>query len=249
MTPNKKIYFISDLHLGSNYAVNSLDRERKVVKWLDSVKESALEIYLMGDILDYWYEYKYVVPRGYVRFLGKIAELSDAGVKIHWFIGNHDIWIFDYLPNELGIEVVDGSVVRDILGKRFFLTHGDGVGKHKRSFSFIRSIFRNKFCQLLYSAIHPRWTIPFAHGWSNHSRQSGMTENLDHEINNIKNFTKEYAAAHDDIDYFVYGHLHILSDEKVGKKAHMIVLGDWITHNSYAEFDGDKMVLCRYDGM
>ena len=123
----KKVYFLSDLHLGASYFADPRAKERAVVQWLDSIKNTAAEIYLLGDILDYWYEYRTVVPRGYVRFLGKLAELSDAGVKLHWFIGNHDIWIFDYLPSEIGVEVIDGSVEREIMGKRFFLAHGDGV--------------------------------------------------------------------------------------------------------------------------
>lgn len=168
----KKVYFLSDLHLGASYFADPRAKERAVVQWLDSIKNTAAEIYLLGDILDYWYEYRTVVPRGYVRFLGKLAELSDAGVKLHWFIGNHDIWIFDYLPSEIGVEVIDGSVEREIMGKRFFLAHGDGVGRHEWSFALIRGIFRNKFCQWLFAAVHPRWTIPFAHRWSSHSRRS-----------------------------------------------------------------------------
>ena len=163
-------YFISDLHLGATYLKNPHDYERRVVRWLHSIKNDAKSLYLMGDILDYWYEYRNVVPRGYVRFLGALAELVDSGVEVTWFIGNHDIWIFDYLPNEIGVKVVDGYQVKDIDGKRFFLSHGDGLGKLKFGFKIIRSVFRNRFCQWLFSAIHPRWTVPFAHRWSSHSR-------------------------------------------------------------------------------
>ena len=133
MEKRRLTYFLSDFHLGARYFDSPLDNERRVVAFLDSIKDSAKEIYLLGDILDYWYEYRYVVPRGFTRFFGKIAELSDLGVKIYWFIGNHDIWIFDYLPSELGITVVDGPMVKDISGKRFFLDHGDAVGKRKLS--------------------------------------------------------------------------------------------------------------------
>ena len=239
----KKVYFLSDLHLGASYFADAKAKERAVVQWLDSIKHTAAEIYLLGDILDYWYEYRTVVPRGYVRFLGKLAELSDAGVKLHWFIGNHDIWIFDYLPSELGVEVIDGSVERVIMGKRFFLAHGDGVGRHEWSFALIRSLFRNRFCQWLYAAIHPRWTIPFAHGWSSHSRKSDGMKPSEKAIECVEKFTAEYASTHSEIDYFVYGHLHILKNEPVGAKSRMVVLGDWITLNSWAEFDGDSLVL------
>ena len=160
-----KTYFISDLHLGASYFKDPLENERKVVRFLDSIKSDARCIYLLGDILDYWYEYKTVVPRGFTRFFGKIAELSDAGIEIHWFIGNHDIWIFDYLPHELGVQVHDGTMLTEIDGKRFFLSHGDNVGKLERSFRFLRALFRNRFCQKLYAAIHPRWTVGFVHNW------------------------------------------------------------------------------------
>ena len=176
MEKRRLTYFLSDFHLGARYFDSPLDNERRVVAFLDSIKDSAKEIYLLGDILDYWYEYRYVVPRGFTRFFGKIAELSDLGVKIYWFIGNHDIWIFDYLPSELGITVVDGPLVKDISGKRFFLDHGDAVGKRKLSFRILRSVFRNKVCQKLYAAIHPRWTIPFALGWS--AREKSVLKNL-----------------------------------------------------------------------
>lgn len=244
-TLQKKVYFLSDLHLGASYFADPLAKERAVVRWLDSIKPYATEVYLLGDILDYWYEYRTVVPRGYVRFFGKLAELSDAGVKLHWFIGNHDIWIFDYLPNELGVEVIDGSIEREIMGKRFFLAHGDGVGRHEWSFALIRSLFRNRLCQWLFAGVHPRWTIPFAHRWSSHSRQSDGMKPLAKAIECVNTFTAEYAASHPDVDYFVYGHLHILQNEPVGANARMVVLGDWISLNSWAEFDGDNLELKR----
>ena len=140
-------YFLSDFHLGARYIDNPAAHERRIVDFLESVKNTAKEIYLLGDILDYWYEYRYVVPRGFVRFFGKLAELSDNGTDIYWFIGNHDIWIFDYLPNELGVKIIDAPIVKTIGGKRFFLDHGDGVGQRKRSFRILRSVFRNKTCQ------------------------------------------------------------------------------------------------------
>ncbi|MDE6757468.1 MAG: UDP-2,3-diacylglucosamine diphosphatase, partial [Muribaculaceae bacterium] len=168
----KPIYFISDLHLGSTYDPHSRQRERLVTEFLESIADKAGAIYLVGDILDYWYEYRTVVPRGYVRFFGALAALADKGVKITWFIGNHDIWLFDYLRDEIGIEIIDGQLVTDIYGKRFLITHGDGVGKLPRGFRFIRSVFRNRVCQKLYASIHPRWTIPFALKWSSHSRSN-----------------------------------------------------------------------------
>ncbi|MDE5810962.1 MAG: UDP-2,3-diacylglucosamine diphosphatase, partial [Muribaculaceae bacterium] len=167
---DKKIYFISDLHLGATYDNQSRAKERGVVDWLQSIEDDVSELYMLGDVLDYWFEYRTVVPRGYIRFFGQLARMVDRGVKITWMIGNHDIWLFDYLRDEIGITVVDGSLEKELNGLKFYMAHGDGVGRLPLGFRFIRSVFRNRVCQKLYSAIHPRWTIPFAHRWSTHSR-------------------------------------------------------------------------------
>lgn len=239
------VYFLSDLHLGASYIGDTKERERKVVSFLNSIKEDAEAIYLLGDVLDYWYEYKYVVPRGYVRFFGKLAELSDSGIKIVWLIGNHDIWIFDYIPEELGIEVIDGSLEIEIQGKRLFLSHGDGVGKQDFSFRFIRGMFRNKVCQWLYSGIHPRWTIPFAYRWSSHSRKGDEMKNLPTEalLKNIIDFSKDYHSGHPEINYFIYGHVHVLKEEKIADNCKVIVLGEWIKRCSYARMEGGVIEL------
>ena len=154
------VYFISDLHLGmaSLSPAEQRERERKAVRWLDSIKDDVAVLYLLGDVLDYWYEYKYTVPRGFTRFFGKIAELSDSGVEIHWFIGNHDIWIFDYLPAELGVIIHRAPAIVSLGSSTAYLAHGDNVGRRSFSFRLIQAIFHNRFCQWLYSGIHPRWT-------------------------------------------------------------------------------------------
>ena len=156
---SKPVYFISDLHLGATYLKEPLDYERRVVKWLKSIEDNVSRLYLLGDILDYWYEYREVVPRGFTRFFGQIASMADAGVEITWFIGNHDIWIFDYLPGELGIKVVDGTMITEIDGARFFLAHGDALGKLPLGFRMMRSIFRNKLCQKLFAAVHLKFNL------------------------------------------------------------------------------------------
>lgn len=244
------VYFLSDLHLGAPYFPDSRESERRVVAFLDHIKGDAEAIYLLGDILDYWYEYRYVVPRGFVRFFGKLAELSDSGIRIVWMIGNHDIWISDYIPNELGVEVIDGTLTERIMGKTFFLTHGDGVGKLKWSFRFLRTLFRNRACQKAFSAIHPRWTIPFAYGWSRHSREKGEAAGIpDNQLlRNLKEFTLDYHRSHPEIDYFVYGHVHVLSREEIAGGCEMIVLGEWIHTFSYAKFDGNTLNLCKWPG-
>ena len=237
-------YFLSDFHLGARYFEEPRETERRVVDFLDSIKGDAKEVYLLGDILDYWFEYRYVVPRGFTRFFGKIAELTDLGVKVYWFIGNHDIWIFDYLPNELGVEVIDGEVTKEIDGKVFFLAHGDGVGKQPRSFRMLRSLFRNRFCQKLYSAIHPRWTIPFALSWSNSSRKGDdeYPEYKGEENEFLEIFANDYLKSHK-VDYFVFGHRHIMLDKKLQGGATLVVLGAWLHYCSYAVWDGNNLAL------
>lgn len=247
-----RIYFISDLHLGATYFPDARRLEKRVVGFLESIVEDADELYLMGDILDYWYEYRTVVPRGYVRFFGALARMADSGVKIHWFIGNHDIWLFDYLRDEIGLEVVDGFVIRKIRGKRFFLSHGDGVGKLKPTFRFLRGLFRNKICQRLYASLHPRWTVAFAHRWSNSSRGYSPDDVPQYEGEDrepLVVFAKEYLRDVDPgIDYFVFGHRHIMLDLPIGPHTRIEILGDWIYHFSYGVFDGNHFSLLQYDG-
>lgn len=241
----KATFFLSDLHLGAPYLKGSRENELRIVRFLDHIKGKAKAIYLLGDILDYWYEYRYVVPRGYVRFFGKLAELSDMGIRIVWLKGNHDIWIFDYLPSELGIEVKDGILIEELYGKKVFMNHGDGVGKLKPSFSFIRGMFRNRLCQWLYSGLHPRWTVPFAYSWSSHSRKEGESKGIPDEIllKNLKEFVKDYHVHHPEIDYYIFGHVHVLSRESVSEGCEMIVLGEWIRTFSYAVMDEDGLRL------
>lgn len=243
----KKAYFISDLHLGATYLPEPKEYERRVVRFLDSIADDADELFLLGDILDYWFEYRTAVPRGFTRFFGALSRLADRGVKITWFIGNHDIWLFDYLRDEIGMRVVDGFEVRDIAGKRFFLSHGDGLGKLSPGFRFIRATFRNRICQKLYAAIHPRWTIPFAHRWSTHSRDFANStprfKGEEHEP--LIAFCRQYQLTHQNkVDYFVFGHRHILLDYPLGiSNSRMIILGDWIHHFSYGMFDGKEFSL------
>lgn len=247
----KKVYFLSDMHLGATYLPDGRAAEKRVVRFLLSVKEQASDIYLMGDVLDYWYEYRTVVPRGFVRFFGALAELADAGVRLHWFIGNHDIWLFDYVRDEIGVEVVDGWRVDEICGKRFFLSHGDGLGRLKPGFRFIRKLFRNKLCQKLYAAIHPRWTVGLAHAWSAGNRDFAHYRRPRYkgpDRDPLALFAKEYLRDVDPgIDYFVFGHEHLLVREQVGPRSQMVILGDWLTRMSYAVFDGQNIELCQFE--
>lgn len=251
MDKGKKVYFISDMHLGASTLESPRETEKRVVRWLDSVKGTASAIYMLGDVLDYWYEYKSVVPRGHVRFFGKIAELTDSGVEVHWLIGNHDIWIFDYLPSETGIIVHRESFVTEIAGKRFYLGHGDGEGEISFGFRLIRWIFRNRICQLLYASVHPRWTVSFADGCSSGSRRSGgATPGFKPDAENplvafAEKYNREKSGA---IDYFIFGHQHIAFQRPLSSGGSITLTGDWISLFTYAEFDGSVLVLKRFDG-
>ena len=239
--PGTKTYFLSDFHLGAKYIDNPRKQEQRIVSFLESIRNDAKEIYLLGDILDYWFEYRYVVPKGYVRFFGKIAELADSGIKIYWFIGNHDIWIFDYLPSELGVEIVDGSQIKQIDGKTFFIAHGDGLGDESRSFRMLRAFFRNRFCQRLYAGIHPRWTVPFALNWSRSNRVNGEDRPFGCD-EPLQRFVTNYKEDQN-IDYFVFGHRHVAVDKSIGNNSRLIILGDWIKLYSYAVYDGNDLRL------
>ena len=255
-TTGKKIYFASDAHLGARFHQDPLEIEKRLVRWLDSIKDEAAAIWFLGDMFDYWYEYKYVVPKGHVRFLGKLAELSDRGIEIHFFIGNHDIWMFDYLPTEIGAVIHREPLTIDLLGKRFFLAHGDEVDNHSLAFRFIRSIFRNRFCQWLYAGIHPRWSFGFALGWSLSSRKKGLKKKNEEDDEReyqgegkeyLVAFAKEYLKSHPDINFFLFGHRHIMLDLMLSRSARVVIAGDWMRHFSYVVWDGKCLFLDQFE--
>ncbi len=255
-TTGKKIYFASDAHLGARFHQDPLEIEKRLVRWLDSIKDEAAAIWFLGDMFDYWYEYKYVVPKGHVRFLGKLAELSDRGIEIHFFIGNHDIWMFDYLPTEIGAVIHREPLTIDLLGKRFFLAHGDEVDNRSLAFRFIRSIFRNRFCQWLYAGIHPRWSFGFALGWSLSSRKKGLKKKNEEDDEReyqgegkeyLVAFAKEYLKSHPDINFFLFGHRHIMLDLMLSRSARVVIAGDWMRHFSYVVWDGECLFLDQFE--
>lgn len=252
MNCSKKIYFASDAHLGSRFHKDPIAVEKRLVRWLDSIKEEAAAVYLLGDVFDYWYEYKYVVPKGFTRFLGKLAELSDKGVEIHIFYGNHDIWMFDYLPSEIGAILHQGPILVDLLGKRFFLGHGDEVGERKPMFRFIRALFRNKLCQLIYAGVHPRWTSGFAQSCSLQSRKSGMTNKSaecyqGEAAEYLIVFAKEYLQTHPEINFFIFGHRHIMLDLMLSRNSRLLIAGDWLQYFSYIVWDGEQLSMNQFE--
>ena len=248
--PGKNTYFISDLHLGAKYMRDPLERERRVCRFLDSIKEDAAELYLLGDILDYWYEYKYVVPRGYIRFLGKLAELSDHGVKLTWVTGNHDVWLFDYLRDQLNMTVLNGHTVIETQGRRLLIAHGDDVGVQPAMYRFTRWCFYNKVCQCLYAAIHPRWTYPIATGWSSENRTRrapGRQRSVSQRAaSRLVDFARGYYQQHGDIKAFVFGHIHIARIDRPDDMPPVVFLGEWISLNSYVILDPSGNFELRY---
>jgi UDP-2,3-diacylglucosamine hydrolase len=244
----EKIYFASDCHLGVPDAESSLIREKHFVKWLDEIKRDATEIYLLGDIFDFWFEYKTVVPRGYVRLLGKLAELTDSGIKIHYFTGNHDMWMFDYLTKELNIDVFRKPIVKEIFGKTFYIAHGDGLGRADYGYKFIKSIFANKICQWLFARLHPNFGMWLGLYFSKSSRvANGDTDEvfLGEEKERLIQYCKK-KSEEEHFDYFIFGHRHLPLDIKISETSRYINLGEWVKSFSYAELSESGLELKFY---
>ena len=242
-----KIYFASDLHLGVPNREKSLVREKLFVQWLDEIKNDAEAIYLVGDIFDFWFEYKKAVPKGYVRLLGKLAEISDSGIPIHIFTGNHDMWLFDYLEDEINAHIYREPIEISIKGKRFFISHGDGLGPGDNGYKLIKKIFKNKLCQWLFERIHPNLGISIAQYWSKKSRIANgeKDESYYGEKEWLTQFCKEKMKTIE-VDYFIFGHRHLPLQVDLGNNTIYINLGEWVNYNSYAVFDGKRLELKRY---
>lgn len=241
-------YFVSDVHLGLDYQ-NPEEREKKFASFLAALHAETSDLYLLGDIFDFWYEYKNVIPRGFTRTLGAIAALVDRGVKVHFFNGNHDIWTYDYLQKELGVVVEKRLDIVEIEGKRFCLGHGDGIWDNSQSYSLLQKIFKSKFLQILFSSLHPRWAFLFGHSWSKHNRLTrGVNANAD-VVKYVNEESVKWANAYQKkqpeggkIDYFIFGHHHVVVDAPVDG-GRLFVLGDWINNPDCIIFDGHECKL------
>ncbi|GAO28386.1 UDP-2,3-diacylglucosamine diphosphatase [Geofilum rubicundum] len=249
MVPGKKIYFASDVHLGAPTINDHRTHEKRFVNWLNSIQPTASEIYLMGDIFDFWFEYKKAIPKGYSRFLGKLCELTDAGIAVHFFTGNHDIWVFDYLPAETGIQVYRKPLIKEMNGQRFFLAHGDGLTPYEQSYNRLKALFTNKLAQKLFRFIHPDIGIWLATYWSRKSREQNKDKHgvqyQDEEKEWLVLWTKE-LLKNEHYDYFIFGHRHMAKTIPLNEQSKLIYLGDWITHFSYGEWDGSEFHLKFY---
>ena len=246
--PGKKIYFLSDFHLGAPDPAGSLSREKKIIRFLDEIRATAAAIFIVGDIFDFWYEYQKVVPKGYVRLLGKLAELTDAGIPVHVFVGNHDMWMSGYFENELNIPVYHEPRVFTINGKSFYIGHGDGLGPGDHGYKFLKKIFRNPLCKWLFGLFHPDWGIGLANYFSRKSRQkTGAADAhfLGEENEWLIIYSKELIQQ-TPYHFLVFGHRHYPIDLKLSDQSRYINLGDWISNFTYAVFDGQEMTLLNY---
>ncbi len=241
---NEKYYFAADVHLGLPVG-DPKAREQRFVDWLDRIAQDATAIFLLGDIFDFWCEYKKVVPKGFVRTLGKLSEITGKGIPVHFFPGNHDLWTFGYLASEVGLTVHHNNLEITLAGKNFYLGHGDNTGQLHRGFRVMRYIFAHRFFQRLFAAIHPRWGVAFAHRWSRHNRLSkGIALPFQGDREQLYNFAMHYSQTHK-VDYYIFGHRHTPTDIAIGEHARLIILGEWIHGCEYAIFDKQQVETLR----
>jgi UDP-2,3-diacylglucosamine hydrolase len=248
MAIRNKLYFASDFHLGTGTFANYREREARLVRWLDSIKTDASEVFLMGDVFDFWFEYKTVVPKGYIRFLGKLSELADAGVKLYFFKGNHDMWMFDYFERELGATIISDELEIERNGKTFYLHHGDGLGPGDTFYKILKKIFRSGLCQWLFARIHPNLGVGIANYWSTHSRIASekKEDNKPGEQEWLVVYCKELLKTHS-YNYMLFGHRHLPLDIQLNNESRYLNLGEWIFHNTYAVFDGEALTLHYFE--
>lgn len=247
----RNTYFASDFHLGTDGKLTSKERERKIVRWLDTIKGDAAHIYLLGDVFDFWFEYKQVVPKGYTRLFGKLAELRDTGIPITFFIGNHDMWMFSYLEDEFSIPILRKPTSIEIEGKKFYIGHGDGLGPGDQGYKFIKKVFANPMAQWLFARIHPNFGVGLANFWSQKSRDSQKQYHY-RWFGPEKEWLAQYAneqLKEEYYDYFVFGHRHLPIDFILNnKKSRYINLGEWLSQYSYAVFDGNDIQVKFFEG-
>jgi UDP-2,3-diacylglucosamine hydrolase len=241
----KKIYFASDFHLGTPDAATSLERERRITAWLDSIRHDAYAIYLLGDIFDFWFEYRHAIPKGFIRLQGKLAELRDQGIPIAFFTGNHDMWMFDYFPRELGIPIYRNPQVMQVGAHRLLIGHGDGLGPGDKTYKVIKRFFNSSVCQWLFARIHPNLGIRIAHAWSRRSRITNKKreERFSGEENEFLLIYCRELEKRVHHDFYIFGHRHLPLDLPVSPQSRYINLGEWVNYSPYAEYDGTDVKL------
>ncbi len=243
----KNIYFASDFHLGAPSYAESRIRENRIVDWLNFIEPTCSELFLMGDVFDFWFEYKNVIPKGFIRLQGKLAQMADAGVKIYFFKGNHDMWVNDYFTKEIGIEIISDELKIERNGKKFYLHHGDGLGPGDKQYKFLRKIFRNPLCQWLFGILPPRIGMGIANAWSGSSRIASNKKEvfLGDENEWLAIYAKEQLQK-EQFDYFIFGHRHLPLDIKLNDNSRYVNIGEWLNYNSYGVFDGRDLKLVYF---
>lgn len=240
-------YFVSDVHLGLRSG-GAAQVERRFVTFLDQLPEATEALYLLGDIFDFWYEYKYVIPMGYTRVLGRLAALTDRGVRVYFMTGNHDVWAYRYFEEELGMIRLHQPAVVELAGKRFCIGHGDGLGPVPRGYLFLRGIFHCRFLQVLFSALHPRWAFGFGYAWSCHSRLSKADFAARYQFRGEQEPLWQFAEDFEQqqpVDYYIFGHYHAPFSGKLPSGAGFYILGDWVNGADYLCFDGERLTWGR----
>jgi len=242
-------YILSDVHLGVPSYPDSLVREKKLVRFLEQASADAEAIYILGDLFDFWFEYRHVVPKGYVRLLGTLARIVDNGIPIHIFAGNHDMWFKDYFPNELGIPVHYHPLTQTWYGKTYFLAHGDGLGPGDHGYKALKKVIRNPFSVWAFGFLHPFWGFKIANSFSATSRNAGRKHLKKYYGDDEFLYQYAYHAARQDpsIDYFVFGHRHLPLVRPVSDTATLIILGDWISDFSYLRISEEATELLYFD--
>ena len=241
-----KIYFASDFHLGYPNIEESHKREKLIVQWLNNIEKQAKTIYLIGDIFDFWFEYKYVVPKGFIRLLGKIANLIDNGTEVIIITGNHDLWMKDYLKKEIGVKIIHGNMIINEAGKKILVGHGDGLGKGDKFYKFLKKIFTSSFCQWIFTRLHPNLAFTIANNWSRTSRKNQKKEPfLNKEEETLYQYCQE-QQQNNSIDYYIFGHRHIPLCIDLDEKSKYINTGDWIEHYTYIVLDSNGITLKKH---
>lgn len=240
----------SDLHLGAPNKESSLKREKIFVQWLESIEKDATIIYLVGDIFDFWFEYRKTVPQGYIRILGKLAMMADKGIEIHLFTGNHDLWYGEYLKNEIGAKIHTGPITVTHFNKKYYIAHGDGLGPGDYGYKFIKKIFINPVCQWLFRRLHPDTGVSIADFFSKLSgyySKTGKEPEFFGENENLIIHSRSILKQSPDYEYFIYGHRHILKRYTLSDNSESIYLGDWLKYNSYVKITEKSTEILHYE--
>ncbi|MEM7549963.1 MAG: UDP-2,3-diacylglucosamine diphosphatase [Bacteroidota bacterium] len=249
----KKLYFASDFHLGAPDQEASQERERRIIRWIDFTKRDAAAFFFVGDIFDFWYEYSKVIPKGFVRFIGKIAELHDQGIPVYFFGGNHDMWMYSYFQKEIGIEVILDPVSFECNGKYFHISHGDGLGPGDYFYKFLKKIFRGSVTRFFFHLLHPDLGIGLAHAWSKSSRSHNSSKSTNEADSVVpdKEILLSYSKSIQEKtphDYYIFGHRHIPMSLQVSDKSYYYNLGEWIKYFTYGVYEKEDFHLMKFEG-